>query len=70
MAGVAAVGHDPSGNNGQHGQQQRRKRQFVRLPRREGKAYGAARSVGSRSSICLDSTESTIASPTGRSLAW
>ena len=26
--------------------------------------------VGSRSSICLDRTESTIASPTGFSLAW
>ena len=49
--GVTPAGHDPSRNNGQGGQQQRRERQFVRLPRREGKARGATRSVGNHAGV-------------------
>src|SRR3712207_2092989 len=51
MAGVAAVGHDPGGDDREEGQEQRSQRQLVRLPGGEGEADGAAGGVGDHAGL-------------------
>ena len=51
MAGVAAVGHDPKGDNGKGGQQQWRQRQLVRLPGRQRKADGTALCISNHAGL-------------------
>ena len=51
MAGIAAIGHDPKGNDGKGGQQQWRQRQFVRLPGRQRKTDGTSLCIGDHAGL-------------------
>src|SRR3712207_2327212 len=51
VAGVAAVGHDPGGDEGEDRQEQRGQRQFVRLSWSQGEADGATGSIGDHAGL-------------------
>src|SRR5215211_145443 len=62
VAGIAAIGHDPGGDEGEEGQEQRRQRQLVRLPGGQGEAEGATGGIGDHARLA----RITTARPTER----